>query len=145
LPRYTPAGRRIGQSWGLGATVPCRGSQVRSRLAGGAEWIRTSSSALDRHQFEVSSEFGRSTGTRSSERCRPRRTDRVVGRGPERRHSPAGSDGVTPRSRCQRCERVAGAKRRVSWCHVGIPPGLLPNTPMSIRSSRSLLPRVGAA
>ena len=48
-----------------------------------AEWIRTFSSALDRQQFVVSSEFGRSTvahGHPSS--CRPRRTDRVVGRGP---------------------------------------------------------------
>ena len=57
-----------------------------------AEWIRTFSSALDRQQFVVSSEFGRSTvahGHPSS--CRPRRTDRVVGRCPERRHSPPGS------------------------------------------------------
>ena len=79
-----------------------------------AEWIRTFSSALDRQQFVVSSEFGRSTvahGHPSS--CRPRRTDRVVGRCPERRHSPPGSDGVTPRSRCRRCERIAEPKVRI--------------------------------
>jgi hypothetical protein len=33
-------------------------------LAAGAEWIRTFSSALDRQQLVVSSEFGRSTGAR---------------------------------------------------------------------------------
>ena len=60
---------------------------VRRRLTAGAERIRTFSSALDRPQFLVSSEFGRSTGARSSSTCRPRRTDRVVGRGPERRHT----------------------------------------------------------
>jgi len=37
-------------------------------LSAGAEWIRTFSSALDRQQFVVSSEFGRSTGARSSEK-----------------------------------------------------------------------------
>ena len=57
---------------------------VRRRLTAGAERIRTFSSALDRPQFLVSSEFGRSTGGRPSS-CRPWRTDRVVGRGPERR------------------------------------------------------------
>jgi len=36
-------------------------------LADGAKWIRTFSSALGRQQFVVSSEFGRSTGARSSE------------------------------------------------------------------------------
>ena len=45
--------------------------------------------------------------------CRLRRTDRVVGLGPKRRHSPPGSGGVTPRSRCRRCERVAEPKVRI--------------------------------
>ena len=36
-------------------------------LADGAKWIRTFSSALGRQQFVVSSEFGRSTGARSSQ------------------------------------------------------------------------------
>jgi hypothetical protein len=42
-----------------------RGSQVRIRLAAGAEWIPQF--RANRQQFVVSSEFGRSTGARSSE------------------------------------------------------------------------------
>ena len=45
--------------------------------------------------------------------CRLRRTDRVVGLGPKRRHSPPGSGGVTPKLRCRRCERVAEPKVRI--------------------------------
>jgi hypothetical protein len=45
--------------------------------------------------------------------CRPQRTDRFVGRGPGRRHSPPGSGGVTPRSRCRRCERAAELNVRI--------------------------------
>ena len=37
------------------------------RLTAGGSWIRTFSSALDRHQFVVSFEFGRSTDAPSSE------------------------------------------------------------------------------
>ena len=53
-------------------------------FAGGAEWIRTFSSALDRRRFRGSSRLGpiyRRTGHPRS--CRPRQTDRVVERRPE--------------------------------------------------------------
>jgi hypothetical protein len=70
-----------------------------SALIGNSSWFRPSSADLPAHGHPSS--------------CRPRRTDRVVGRGPERRHSPPGSGGVTPRSRCRRCERVAEPKVRI--------------------------------
>ena len=68
-------------------------------LIGNSSWFRPSSGDLPAHGHPSS--------------CRPRRTDRVVGRGPERPHSPPGSGGVTPRSRCRRCERVAEPKVRI--------------------------------
>ena len=73
-------------------------------------------------QFVASSELGpiyRRTVIRTV--SRPRRTDRVVGRGPGRRYSPSGSGGVTPRSRA-----VGGAsasrKRRFESAETGSHP-----------------------
>src|SRR6266404_2348045 len=91
-----------------------------SALIGNSSWFRPSSADLPAHGHPSS--------------CRPRRTDRVVGRGPERRHSPPGSGGVTPRSRCRRCERVAEPKVRIRS-----PPAksLLRTLNLSIRLSSS--------
>ena len=50
---------------------------------------------------------------RNPKRCEHGLTPRVVELGPKRRHSPPGSGGVTPRSRCRRCERVAEPKVRI--------------------------------
>jgi hypothetical protein len=88
-----------------------RNTVDRVTLPGG-EWIRTFSSAQDSNSscFRPSSADLPAHDHPSS--CRPRRTDRVVGRGPESRHSPPGG-GVTPRSRCRRCERIAEPKVRI--------------------------------
>ena len=74
-------------------------SNVQFRANRHSSWFRPSWADLPAHGHPSS--------------CRPRRTDRVVGRGTERRHSPPGSGGVTPRSRCRRCERVAEPKVRI--------------------------------
>src|SRR6516225_7680639 len=66
---------------------------------GNSSWFRPSSANLPAHGHPS--------------RCRLRRTDRVVGRGPERRHSPFGSGGVTQRSRCRRCKRIAEREVRI--------------------------------
>jgi hypothetical protein len=88
-------------------------SEVRTGLPAGESWIRTFSSALDRQQFVVSRVGADLPAHGHPSSCRPRRTDRVVGRGPERRHPSPGSGDVTPRSRCRRCERVAEPKVRI--------------------------------
>ena len=95
---------------GVGAIHPVK----RTRLPAGAGWIRTFSSAVDWQQLVVSSELGRSTGARSSEQL-PASANRSSYRtGSGAPHSPPGSGAVTPRSRCQRCERIADAKARIS-------------------------------
>ena len=84
------------------------------RLTAGAEWIRTFSSAPDGQQFVVSSELG----------PMDRRTviQAVAGLGEplEFRAAVRGAAthrldqaGVTPRSRCRRCERIAEPKVRI--------------------------------
>ena len=84
------------------------------RLSAGAEWIRTFSSALDRQQFVVSFEsgpiYGRTVIRAVAGLGEP---IEVSGSGPGRRHSPPGSGGVTPRSRCRRCKRIAEPKVRI--------------------------------
>jgi hypothetical protein len=109
---------------------------ARRGLSAGAEWIRTFSSALDRQQFVVSSELG-PIYRRTVIRAVVGLGDRVVGRGPGRRHSPPGSGGVTPRSRCRRCERIAEAKVRIRP-----PPAASPlRTDISRGRSRTLASR----
>jgi hypothetical protein len=71
-----------------------------------------------RHNRDAGRRGGAAAVLRGLEGCRAGwyqlwQTDRVVGRGPARRHSPPRSGGVTPRSRCRRCERVAEAKVRI--------------------------------
>jgi len=79
------------------------------RLTAGGSWIRTFSSALDRHQFVVSFEFGRSTDAPSSEQL-PASANRSSCR--------AGS-GAPPltarigRRHTKGCERVAEPKVRI--------------------------------
>ena len=89
---------------------------ARHGLSAGAEWIRTFSSALDRQQFVVSSEFGADRpahGHRSS--CRPRRTDRVVGR-------LSGAPPLTARIRRRHTKVALSAVRAHRGTEVRIPP-----------------------
>ena len=66
------------------------------RLRAGAEWIRTFGSALDRQWFRGFVRVGAIyLRVGHSSPPRPRRTDRVVGRRSEKRHSPPESKGVT--------------------------------------------------
>ena len=56
---------------------------------------------------------------RSSEQLPASADIELTGGGPGRRHSPPGSGGVTPRSRCWRCERIAEPKVRIHSARSG--------------------------
>ena len=84
------------------------------RLSAGAEWIRTFSSAPDGQQFVVSSELGpmdRRTVIQAVAGLGEPLEFRAAVRGvaPHR----LDQAGVTPRSRCRRCEPIAEPKVRI--------------------------------
>ena len=102
-------------------------------LADGAKWIRTFSSALGRQQFVVSSEFGRSTGARSSQQlpasanrssCRagsgaPSLTARI-----RRRHTKVALSAVRARRGTEGSNPFpsSGESRKLSPCSAGARP-----------------------
>ena len=106
---YKGAGSMTNSRCGSAAEEP-----MVCRLSAGAEWIRTFSSAPDGQQFVVSSELGpmdRRTVIQAVAGLGEPLEFRAAVRGvaPHR----LDQAGVTPRSRCRRCEPIAEPKVRI--------------------------------